>query len=68
MITISHNSKSMQMKFSNKIDTYTDYELKRIAYKIELPKIICTNKEDAECIQRLTNEFVNRLCHERLKI
>ena len=68
MVTISHNAKSIQMELSDKINTQTDYTLKRITHTIELPKISCTSKEDAEYIQRLTNEFVSRLCHERLKI
>jgi electron transfer flavoprotein alpha/beta subunit len=66
-ILSNESGKVTKISLSNKINVMTDHEEKRICYSIELPKVITTNKEDAETIQAQVNTFVNQLCHKLLK-
>ena len=66
-ILSNDNGKITKISLNNEVNIMTDHEEKRICYSIELPKVITTNKEDAETIQSQVNTFVNQLCHKLLK-
>ena len=68
MTLLSNDSgKITKISLNNEVNIMTDHEEKRICYSIELPKVITTNKEDAETIQSQVNTFVTQLCQKLMK-
>lgn len=67
MIIMNNDTKSIQFSLTNNTTAYIDFNSKRIVHEANLPKVICTNKTDAEYIQEKINEYINKLSHELLK-
>ena len=68
MTILSNDSgKITKISHNNEVNIMTDHEEKRICYSVELPKVITTNKEDAETIQSQVNIFVTQLCQKLMK-
>lgn len=66
-ILSNDNGKITKISLNNEVNIMTDHEEKRICYSIELPKVITTNKEDAETIQSQVNTYVTQLCQKLMK-
>ena len=68
MIILNNDHKKiMQVSINDTIHETVDEGFKRSMYVPELPRVITTNKKDAELIQKYANDFINKLSHELIK-
>ena len=66
MITLSNSYKTIKISLANSLELNFDEIDKKDYYKVELPEIICSSKQDAERMQHDINNFVNELSHKLL--
>jgi len=68
MVILSNkDGRSIQLSFSDGMNVSIDKEKQTTYFEIELPKVVCTDKKDAECIQARVKTFINDLSKELLK-
>ena len=66
MTTLTKGNKSIQVFFEDMMYEPTDTDNSTISYIVQAPKIICDNKQIAECIHQKINNFTINLCKELL--
>lgn len=66
-MTMSNNRKSIELTFPAEKVTEAQGRHSIPHYVVELPHIVCNEKEDAEFIQTQTNEFITKLCRSIVK-
>ena len=62
MIILNNNNRVIEFALNCELTEDGD------KYKIKVPEINCTNKEDAEKIQKRLDEFIFTLSYETLKL
>ena len=68
MVTLSSkDGRSIQLSFTDGMNVSLDNNKQEIYYEIELPKVVCTSRKDAESIQARVKTFINDLSKELLK-
>ena len=66
MMVLSDKDKSIKIDFNTPI-TQKEVITKKLVYTVTLPKITCSNEQDAIQIQTKVNEFVSTLTKNLLK-
>lgn len=64
MVILSNGAKAIQYSYGNMILGNTDTPT---SYTVELPTVVCSDKNDAEYVQQEINKFVSNLSREIIK-
>lgn len=64
MVILSNGAKAIQYSHGKMIEGNTDAPA---SYIVELPTVVCSDKNDAEYIQQETNKFISNLSREIIK-
>ena len=67
MTTLTKGDKSIQISIKNITCKPTDIDNHSISYIVQVPKVICNDKKDAEYIQQKVNDFTMSLCRKLLE-
>lgn len=63
MTIFNNDEKFIKLRFNNSIQHSIDEE-KKSCYTINMPTVICSDKKDAETVQKIINSVINNLCKE----
>jgi hypothetical protein len=66
MTIVSNNRKSIELSFPEEVKEIKGKHFDR-KYEVELPKLVCSEEEDAIYIQTRINSIVNQLAHDLVK-
>lgn len=69
MIVLNSENKTIEFSYSNIIreNLIGEGAYRVVTHTPELPTVTCSNKKDAETIQKMVNTFIHELSHELLE-